>query len=100
MIRGTTPTHTFKLPFDTSLIERVKIIYAQNGEKVFCKETPDCTLLGDSVSTRLTQEETFSLDCGKLVQIQLRVLTTAGEALATDEMVVPVSRCLDDEVLA
>ena len=100
MIRGTTPTHTFTLPFDTALIRRIKIIYSQNDKKIFCKETEDCVLSGNVVSTKLTQEETFLLDCKKLVQIQIRVVTTAGEVLATDEMVVTIDKCLDDEVLA
>lgn len=100
MIRGTTPTHTFTLPFDTSLIKRVKITYAQDDKKFFCKETDDCVLSGNIVTTKLTQEETFLLDCKKLVQIQIRVVTTAGEVLATDEMVVTVNKCLDDEVMS
>lgn len=99
MIRGTTPTHTFTLPFDTSLIKRVKITYAQDDKKVFCKETEDCVMSGKVITTKLTQEETFLLDCKKLVQIQIRVVTTAGEVLATSEMVVTINKCLDDEVM-
>ena len=100
MIRGTTPTHSFKLPFDTSLIKRVKILYAQCDKLLFHKEAEDCTLSGDTIKTTLSQEETFLFNCKNMVQIQLRVLTHAGDVITSDEMAVPVSKCLDDEVLA
>lgn len=100
MIRGTTPTHTFTLPFDSSLIREVKIIYAQSDKQIFCKKTGDCILSGDTIRTTLTQEETFLFDCKKLVQIQVRVLTLAGEVLSTEEMTTTVEKCLDNEVMA
>ena len=100
MIRGTTPTHTFTIPFDASLIAKCRIIYAQDGVEIFCKNTEDCILVGQSIKTRLTQEETFSLDCKKCVEIQVRVLTKTGDALSSLVMKVGLDKCLDDEVLA
>lgn len=100
MIRGTTPTHTFTIPFDTSLIKEVRVVYAQADEPIICKETADCSLKGQEISTTLTQEETFKFDCKKAVQIQIRVLTTAGEVLATRVQSVSVDKCLDNEVMA
>lgn len=99
MIRGTTPTHTFTLPFDVSEIRQVKVIYAQNDEEIFCKRTEDCELYGSAIKVRLTQEETFLFDCKKLVQIQIRVLTHGGDSLSTDVISTSVKKCLDDEVL-
>lgn len=100
MIRGTTPTHTYTLPFEVSTIKEVKIIYSQADEIVFCKKTEDCSLNGRTVTTTLTQEETFMLDCKKMVQIQIRVLTLDGKAIASNILNVAVKKCLDDEVLA
>ena len=37
MIQGTTPTHTFTIPFDVSLIKELKVVYAQQGEIVLEK---------------------------------------------------------------
>ena len=34
MIRGTTPTHIFKLPIDTSTIRQLRITYVQYGKTV------------------------------------------------------------------
>lgn len=99
MIRGTTPTHTFNIPFDTSLVDEVKILYAQDDVVVIEKTTADCTLDYKKISVTLTQEDTFAFDCKKAVEIQLRVLTTAGEALATVPEKVGVTKCLDNEVL-
>lgn len=99
MIRGTTPTHTFKLPFDSSLVEKAMVIYAQNGVEVFRKELPQCQMEGNELRCTLTQEDTFKLSCEANVEIQLRVLTTDGNALATYPRVIGVQRCLNDEVL-
>lgn len=99
MIRGTTPTHTFTIPFDVSGIAKVKIIYAQD-DKVMCeKTTENCTLEGTNIRTTLTQEDTLKFDHKTSVQIQVRILTHGGQALASVVEKVGVSQLLDDEVL-
>ena len=99
MIKGTTPTHTFTLPFDTSMVEKVRIIYAQGENVVLVKETKDCNLDGMEVRTTLTQQDTFNFDDCDCVQVQIRVLTKGGDALASVIKRVGVSQVLDDEVL-
>lgn len=99
MIRGTTPTHVFNIPFDTSEIKTVKIIYSQEDEKIIEKKTADCELTGKTITTTLTQEETLKLDCKKRVQIQLRILTKSGASMSTFVKILPVEKCLDNEVL-
>ena len=99
MIRGTTPTHTFNIPFDTSLVDEVKITYAQEDEIVLVKGTPDCILDTNTIKVTLSQDDTFKFDCKKSVQVQLRILTKSGEALASVVENIGVSKCLDNEVL-
>ena len=67
MIQGTTPTHTFNIPFDTSMVKEVKILYAQDDVKILEKKNGDCTLTGQSISVTLTQEGTFLFDRKKPV---------------------------------
>ena len=99
MIRGTTPTHTFTIPFDVSGIKTVKIIYAQDDVVIVEKLTESCVLDGMSIKTTLTQEETLKFDHKKAVQIQIRILTSGGTALASIVEQVGVSKLLDSEVL-
>ena len=99
MIRGTTPTHTFNIPFDTSMVKEVKVTYAQDDTVVLEKRTSDCELDGQRIIVTLTQEDTFLFDCKKAVEIQIRVLTVGGDALGSVPEKVGVSKCLDDEVL-
>ena len=99
MIQGTTPTHTFTLPFDTSLLTSARIIYSQNEKIILKKELSDCECSGNTISCKLTQEETFLFVHPKTVQIQIRVLTDGGDALNSDIETVPCKMCLDDEVL-
>lgn len=99
MVRGTTPTHTFNVSIDTSKIKEVKIIYSQGDAVVLCKRTKDCTLSDGKIETKLSQEETFMFDCTKNVYIQVRVLTTGGDAINSQLIMTSVAKCLDDEVL-
>lgn len=99
MPRGTTPTHTFTLPFDAALVKSCRIIYAQRDVKVICKETDNCTINGKTISTTLSQEETLRFSCDTPVQIQMRVLTKDGTAMKTPVYIKHVRECLDDEVL-
>lgn len=96
---GTTPKHTFTFPFETSLIKELKIIYAQKNKTVLEKRLDDCEIETMSISCTLTQEETFSFEHGVIVEVQARVLTTDGDALASDICTITAERCLDNEVL-
>jgi len=99
MIRGTTPLHVFKLPFSTENIEKVRVIYSQNNKPVVKKELCDCTLEGNTIKLKLTQEDTLELDCKFPVEIQVRVLMAGGDVLASFPLETSLYRCLEDEVL-
>jgi hypothetical protein len=100
MIRGTTPTHVFKIPIDPSMVASVRVVYAQDDAVIVKKCTDDCTFDGNIISVTLTQEDTLLFDCKKCVQIQIRVLTIEGESLSTRPMSLTVEKCLDGEVLS
>lgn len=99
MFKGTTPTHTFEVDIDTSLIKEVKIIYAQMGREVLVKRTEDCSIEDGKITTRLSQEDTFKFEANTVVTIQVRILTLGGDALTSNLMRAAVGKCLDDEVL-
>lgn len=99
MIQGTTPTHTFKVPIDTAIISNVRITYAQDGAVVLTKEKNDCKMGEGFVSVKLTQEETFNFDDELPVDIQMRILTMGGDALASKPERVPLRTVLDGEVI-
>ena len=99
MYKGTTPLHTYEVDLDTALIKTIKITYTQNGKEVLVKRTEDCSIEPGKISTKLSQEDTFLFDGNSLVTVQLRLLTTEGDALRTDSVILSVDECLDDEVL-
>ena len=96
---GATPRHTFTVPFETDLIKELKITYAQNKKPVLEKYLADCEVEANSVSYSLTQEETFLFDSDAMVEVQARVLTTAGDAIPSGIYTIRAERCLDREVL-
>lgn len=99
MIRGSTPTHIFTIPIQTSLISCVRIIYSQKDKVIILKETEDCLLEENTITTTLTQEETFLFDCKEYVQIQLRIKTLDGKVIPSEIMTEHVGKCLEEEVI-
>lgn len=96
MIRGTTPTLEFTLPFSTDLIDEAYITVAQYKKPVFEKAKSDCTLNGNTISVKLTQEETLKLKAGAKVEMQIRCLTTTNDAIASEIIVCDAERILKD----
>ena len=99
MIRGTTPTHIFNIPFEASTLYSARVVYKQ-GMVEIRKEAEDITLSGNQIKVTLTQEDTLKFDHHLPVKIQLRVKTNTGKALSTKPRMVSVDECLDGEVLA
>lgn len=100
MRRGTTPMHTFTLSVDHALIDKLRVFYAQMGQVILTKTEADVKIDGNVVQVRLTEEETLAFHCKQDVEIQLKILTTAGDVLVTDIFTISVGRCLSSEVIA
>lgn len=99
MIQGTTPTHVFKLPIETSLLDKIRITYKQLGNVVLEKTEADLTKSGKELKYKLTQEETLRFSTQGLVEIQVKVLTVSGTVLASPIQSFSVQRILNTEVL-
>ena len=96
MIRGTTPTLVFQLPFDAVKVKTASVVFAQNGRVVLEKKANEWS--DKDIRFALTQEETFMFDAG-IAQVQVRVLTQDGKAMATEINKVDVLPSLSNEVL-
>ena len=98
-MRGTTPKHTFTLDVDTATLKNARVVYVQGDEKILVKEKSACVMSGNTVTVRLSQEETFLFDHKKKMEYQLRALTHGGDALGSEIFEETVERCLDNEVI-
>lgn len=99
VIRGTTPTHIFTLPFDAACIAEIRLVYSQFGGPDLVKTVSDCMLSGNEVRVKLTQRETLSFDACKIIEVQMRVLTTDGSVLGSKTIRAICEGCVDSEVL-
>ena len=99
MIRGTTPTLEFTLPFGTDILAEAFITLSQNGEVVIDKRLSECKCEKETLSVRLAQEETLKLDGQCKTEIQIRARTLEGEALASNIITVNTDRILKDGVI-
>ena len=95
MIRGTTPTLTFKLPFDCTSIDILNISFAQHNTVVLEKEYYDCEIKGNEISVTLTEYDTLKFDCSEHAEVQIRV-GIGEQRLASQIMKVSVDRVLKD----
>lgn len=100
MIRkGTTPTHIFDVNIDTQDIASVRVLYAQGGKLVLKKNTESVKIEGKKLTVTLTQDDTLLFDYRQHVQIQIRILTNSGAALASGIIPVSVGQLLESEVI-
>ena len=99
MIRGTTPTLTFTLPFDCSTLTKANIAFAQNGHVVLEKDLTECTVDGNTLTLTLSENDTLQLNSNhKVVEIQIRA--AVGETrLASNIVQTTVNRILKDGCL-
>lgn len=99
MIRGTTPTLEFTLPFDTSLLAEAYVTFAQNKEVILDKKLSECQCVENTLIVKLTQEETLKLKCDCLVEMQIRAKDLNENAIASDIMVESPNRILKEGVI-
>ena len=100
MVRGTTPTLTFTLPFPVSTLSALFINISQHFENIQIeKALSDCTISGNDISVVLTQEDTLKLVADRQAFIQVRVRTRDGTALASEMIPCSVEDVLKDGVI-
>lgn len=100
VIRGTTPTHEFVLPYPKEIIKDLRIIYGQNKKALFVKTAEECYFGEGVVSVKLTQEETFLFNPGKKLYIEIRVRLINDEIVSTeDPIILRVLDTMDEEVI-
>ena len=98
MIRGTTPTFEFTLPFAASTLAVCYITFSQKGRTVVEKNLSDCTVSGKKITLKLSQSDTLRFR-DEYVEIQIRGKTFDGEAIASNIMSEHASKILKDGVI-
>lgn len=99
MRRATTPLHRFTFPIDPATFEKILITYSQGKTIVLEKTKDDLTIDGMIARFRMTQEEANAFRVNDAVKIQVRALTYAGDALASNIIQIGVKEVLNDAVL-
>lgn len=123
IVRGTTPYHTFIVPMDPEQLSEVYVTYMQNNEVVIDKTTADITIepveeelenasmeepteftISSQITLHLTQEDTLKFKFypaaeRNIAVVQMRVLTTDGEAYASNPIHERVFGVLKDGVI-
>lgn len=99
MQRGTTPTLSFSIPIDTSLLDAVWVTLSQNDTEIVTKTMSECELDGNIIRAKLTQADTLLLSTDYDTEIQLRVRTKDGTVPETKIFKERTERVLKPEVI-
>ena len=98
MRQGTTPTLLITVNnIDLADMERIYVVFEQNGN-LLKKSMTDLKVENNVISVFLTQEETLSFKSGNC-NIQLRMITYDGIAMASPIKTVNVYSVLNKEVI-
>ena len=101
IIRGTTPTHEFDLPYPVELVRNIRITYGQKNTPLFTKTTSDCSITEGKISVSLTEEETFSIVPGRELYIEIRIKLVDGKVVRSEEpIILRVVDTMDNEVMS
>ena len=98
MIRGTTPTHTFELPFNAADFANYTVTYSQMNKVVVKKEKDDCMENGNKIIVSLSQEDTLRFDENKAVEIQIKAKHSDGKVIASNIALTTAKKILDEVV--
>lgn len=96
MKRGTTPTLSYTLPFECGNIDTCYLTFVQGSTQVLNKTLTDMAASGNTLTISLTQADTLALTAGVPVEMQLRIKTTDGNAIASAIMRTTAERILKD----
>ncbi|WP_337929785.1 hypothetical protein [Holdemanella sp.] len=98
MRQGTTPTIQITInDIDLNEMQNIYVVFEQNGY-ILKKESSDLDIEGNTISVSLSQEETLNFKEGTC-NIQLRMVTKGGVAIASPIKTTKVYRVLNKEVI-
>lgn len=98
MRQGTTPTIQITInDIDLNEMQNIYVVFEQNGY-ILKKESSDLDIEGNTISVSLSQEETLNFKEGTC-NIQLRMITKGGVAIASPIKTTKVYRILNKEVI-
>lgn len=98
MRQGTTPTIQITInDIDLNKMQNIYVVFEQNGY-ILKKESSDLNIEGNVILVSLSQEETLNFKEGTC-NIQLRMITKGGVAIASPVKTTKVYRVLNKEVI-
>ena len=98
IIRGTTPTLTYRTEIPLSSADALSIVIRQSGQTVLEYPKADCIISADSVKVHMSAEQSLLLKAGRECEIQM--ISRFGEDTMATYPVdrVPVKRILKEDV--
>ena len=101
IIIGGTREQTFNLPFDYRIIDKLELLYNQDGSTVLKKDLDDLTISKFDPSLvyfTLSEQDTFLFKEGKIV-VQLKIRLKDGEIIVSDILHLNAIKSIDNSLI-
>ena len=95
--RGTTPTQSFELPFDTAEIENLSVTYKVKNTTLLKKYLEDCKFNTNIINIDLDQTDTLLFPANKNVEVQIKILTKQNKIFAFGPYRIKIQEIFDQE---
>lgn len=88
MYRGSTPIITFPLPFKVKTLNNFYLVLYQGKDVEIIKTMQECEIdaIENTISIKLTSEETLSLEPARNLHMQIRAKLESGKEIVTQEL--------------
>lgn len=84
--QGSTPIHTFTIPYKRNEVSNAVVSYRQNNKNIFEKSNNEIEINDNLIIVRLTQKDTLSFaDVGD-VAMQIKVKLHNGDVIPSNKM--------------
>lgn len=101
MIRGTTPTLRFQIPYTTEQIQLGYVTFSRKGEVFLDLSFDDerITVENNYIYVTFSQEDTLRFNSRTVYSVQLRILLEGNVAVASNIITIPISSILKNGVI-
>lgn len=99
--QGTTPNFIFTIPTSINLITaKARLVFYQKGRQLIIKENSDLTIIDDTISYKMTQEETYFFIPKVDVTFMFRFVTTDNNVYSSNEFTIQFLDNKDTKVIS
>lgn len=85
IVRGTTATHEFSVPYNADEIKTLHIAYGQNNKIILSRDKSSAQVSDRNITVSLSQQDTLGFMPEKNIKVEIKLLLNDGQVLSNAE---------------